>query len=231
MFSCLLAFTAAGDDCWTALRNHPAGSMTYGDAIAHEGKIFAVSLSGHIYFWDMNVYSDRPTTVPAEVQPGHVDQRPPSAGLHVRREGEGPGFLARQKVPCQARQGEWNGRGPHRAAEHPRSRRFSPRARRWRRRVADLGGDRALFVGRSYPFYAAVTCGCSGLKANSVYAADLSGHAAIVLDLRRGCAGSFEPLVHPNGGSGQLPTREDKCMQIQIGAAANYYIYHHNTIR
>ena len=54
MFDCLLAFTAAGDGCWTALRNHPEGLLTYGDAIAHEGKIFAVSSSGHVYSWDMD---------------------------------------------------------------------------------------------------------------------------------------------------------------------------------
>ena len=68
------------------------------------------------------------------------------------------------------------------------------------RRVAGLVGDRALFVGRSSPCYAAVTRGCSGLRANSVYAADLSAHAAIVLGLRQGCAGGFEPLVYPSVG-------------------------------
>ena len=146
--------------------------------------------------------SDRPATVSEEVQPGHVDQRPPSARLHVRLQGVRPGFLVRQMVPCQARQGERDGRGPHRAAEHPRSRRSAPRARRCRRRrVAGLGGDRALFVGRSYPFYAAGTRGwCSGLRANCVYAADLSAHAAIVLGLRQGCAGGFEPLAYPSVG-------------------------------
>ncbi|XP_039818793.1 uncharacterized protein LOC120681360 [Panicum virgatum] len=53
MFDCLLAFTAAGDDCWTTLRNHREGFLTYGDTIAHEGKILAVSLSGHVYSWDI----------------------------------------------------------------------------------------------------------------------------------------------------------------------------------
>jgi hypothetical protein len=69
--------------------------------------------------------------------------------------------------------------------------------------VPDLGGDHALFVGVNYPFYVAMPPRGSndngGLKANCVYAADVSGHDAVVFDMEKGCASGFEPLVYANG--------------------------------
>lgn len=64
MFSmCLLAFTAAGDECWTALANHIEGCICYADAIAHAGKIFAVSWRGDVYYWDMDGGTQDPRVV------------------------------------------------------------------------------------------------------------------------------------------------------------------------
>lgn len=67
--------------------------------------------------------------------------------------------------------------------------------------MPDLGGDHALFVGVNYPLYAAVpprgaNAAAADLRANSVYAADVSGYDAVVFDMEKACAGGFEPLVH-----------------------------------
>ncbi|KAF8660255.1 hypothetical protein HU200_057821 [Digitaria exilis] len=64
------------------------------------------------------------------------------------------------------------------------------------RRVDGIGGDHALFVGQSYPFYVTVPRGSSDLKANSVYAADLNGYVAMVFDQCQGCAGGIGPFVY-----------------------------------
>ncbi|CAL5070467.1 unnamed protein product [Urochloa decumbens] len=164
---CFLAFAAAGDERWTALKN-PAGRFVYEDTIAIEGKIFAVdsfnlapSISGQLLLVCM-----------------HVERR---VIARVNRIGGGKKMKQfHAELPSS--------HGARCISLHE----LDAGSGAWRR-VDDLGGDgdRALFVGWSYPFYAAVAplreC---YLKANNVYAADLSDHAAVVFDVQQGCADS-----------------------------------------
>lgn len=72
-------------------------------------------------------------------------------------------------------------------------------------RISDLGGgDQALFVGRTYPFYVTVPRGSEDIKPNRVYVADMSGYEAVVFHLEQGesDAAVFEPLVYPTPSEG-----------------------------
>ncbi|CAL4926239.1 unnamed protein product [Urochloa decumbens] len=213
--SCFLAFTAAGDERWTTLKKSPHAEAGYQDAIAHEGKIFAVDSDGNVYFWNMDGggASDPPTVV-----------RAPEIRQIGRRWASWPRFNLAPSVSgqrlllvCMYVERRLLIRANRVAGGEKKTPRFhtellpsSHGARSillheldgggaWRR-VDDLGGDgdRALFVGCSYPFYAAAVAPpheCSHLKANNVYAADLSGRAAVVFDLGQGCADRCGPLV------------------------------------
>ncbi|KAL6844082.1 hypothetical protein ACP4OV_025755 [Aristida adscensionis] len=72
------------------------------------------------------------------------------------------------------------------------------------RRVSGLGGDQALFVGASYPFYVTVPGGePGGIRANCVYIADMASCDAAAFDLELGEDYSFEQLNYL-GESNQL---------------------------
>ncbi|KAG2575264.1 uncharacterized protein LOC120642008 [Panicum virgatum] len=188
----LLAFTAHGDEGWTPLMN-PAGThyLKYTDAIVHNGKVVAVAESGDIYTWDMDGASAEPTLLPGpEIHHGSHGLR---RGFYLAASSAG-----QLQVVCMYGHGD--------AVKDKRRRRIvfkdqwsffashvslheldaATSAWAWRR-VRDLGGDRALFVGGNYPFYATVPPGGSNdLQADCVYVADLLGCDAAGFDLKLG---------------------------------------------
>ncbi|KAL6844453.1 hypothetical protein ACP4OV_026126 [Aristida adscensionis] len=215
-----LAFTVAGDEGWTPLRNHLQGYVAYEDAIAHGGKIFAVSWDGDVFYWSIDGGAgDHPAVVHA----------PPELRMHrwLRQSfslapssggGDGRVLVVCTYGPIGLLRGTWP--PVVRKKVHAQlafihatgallleldvARGDTDGA--WRR-VSGLdgggGGGRALFLGASYPFYVAVPPhGSNGLiRANCVYHAHMSCHDAVVFDLGKGCAGGFEPLVYPNAGN------------------------------
>ncbi|CAO2036805.1 unnamed protein product [Urochloa humidicola] len=211
----LVAFTAAAGEGnrWTLLKN-PEGIhyLRYTDVTVHNGKVLAVADSGNIYSWDMDDGADHatePTVLPGP-EVGHVSHDLMRGFFLVA----GGGQL---QVVCVC------GHGADK--DHKRvSRRvvfkdqwcFCPRRASlhelvdaagdgtWRR-VRDLGGDRALFVGDNYPFYATVPPAAGGgsnkdLQADCVYVADVIGCDAAAFDLKLGddCIYDFDRrLIYP----------------------------------
>ncbi|XP_062186052.1 uncharacterized protein LOC133889615 [Phragmites australis] len=205
-----LAFTAAGDECWTTLENHIEGYMIYKDAIFHKGKLFAVSRYGRIYVWDMDSETKDPAVVRApEIQLTHLRGRyrfnlaPSSSGqllLVLTYGGRISGKDITRLIYTEQLNFDAYGILLHE---------LDTDIGAWRR-VSDLGGDHALFlgasVGASYPFYVSVPRGSKYLKANCVYVADMSGYDAVVFNLEQGSVCGFEPLVYPVvGGPLQSP--------------------------
>ncbi|CAN6236483.1 unnamed protein product [Urochloa humidicola] len=208
--SYFLAFAAAGDERWTALKNN-LHAKAYENAIVHEGKIFAVDFRGNVSSWNMDGggANDPPSVVRApEIQTSRFALRrrfnlaPSTRGqlllvcMYVERR-----FVSTVKYVA----GGTKKPHVHMELELPSSHgarcislhELDVGSGAWRH-VDDLGGDRALFVGgTSYPFYATVVPHeCSHLKANNaVYAADLYGCPAVVFDLDQGCADSCGPRV------------------------------------
>ncbi|KAJ1273217.1 hypothetical protein BS78_06G262500 [Paspalum vaginatum] len=191
----LLATTAAGDKCWTALKNDPTASpwvdLHYMDAIVVGGKLFAVNDVGRIYTWDMMSDGAAMTTEtePTIVQGPEieVDARDydydngrrfylatSSDGrlLLMYIHGEASGGRPRQNRMCRM---VFDFRWSLCFFEHGMSLHelIDQGSTMWRR-VTDLGGDRALFLGSNYPFYvAAQQHGTEDvIKANCVYVAD-----------------------------------------------------------
>ncbi|PUZ49240.1 hypothetical protein GQ55_7G310600 [Panicum hallii var. hallii] len=189
----LLAFTAAGDKCWTALKNPAAASrldLSYMDAIVLKGKLFAVNERGRIYSWDMSSGITEPAAV---VQGPDIE-----IGRHCRR-----GFYlatsSRGQLLLICIYGDtellfkdsricsrlvfndmWSfyelGMSLHE---------LDAGSGAWRR-VTDLGGDRALFLGANYPFYITAPPGSEDLKASCVYVADMpSSYDAGIFDLKK----------------------------------------------
>ncbi|XP_062186051.1 uncharacterized protein LOC133889614 [Phragmites australis] len=201
-----LAFTAAGDECWTALKNPTGGRLRYTDCIVHEGKVVAVSENGDIFFWEM----DGKTTDPV-VQRGPEIQisYPLECRFNLATSIGGQIILV-----CMYGQSIWDRRIIMSRMVYNEQGIFHARRislheldaynRTWRH-VSGLGGERSLFLGASYPFYVTVPPGSKDLKANCVYVADMTSCDAAVFDLERGGDYSFEPLVYP-GDSTALQT-------------------------
>ncbi|KAK8456552.1 hypothetical protein SEVIR_3G036400v4 [Setaria viridis] len=191
----LLASTAAGDKCWTALKNHAASSrldLSYMDAIVLEGKLFSVNEFGRVYSWDM---MNGGTTEPAAVVQGPEIElnRHYGRGFYLATSSHGQLLLIcihgdtdslKDNRTCSRLvfDDRWS------FYEHGMSLHELDAAGggAWRR-VTDLGGDRALFLGANCPFYITVPPGSEKLKANCVYLADTpSGYDAGVFDLNKG---------------------------------------------
>ncbi|CAN6269538.1 unnamed protein product [Urochloa humidicola] len=205
----LLAYTAAGDKCWTAFKNEPLDSrslqLSYMDAIVLKEKLFAVTESGGIYCWDMT--SRGSTKPPARVQ-GPEE-------MEMSHHCYGRGFyLAASSDDRQLMliyvYGDTN------TFELKDNRVYSRLVfnDRWSfceygtsiheldagsgawRRVADLGGDRSLFLGANYPFYVDALPGSEDLKADCVYVADTpSGYDVGIFDLNKGEDGLVERVT------------------------------------
>jgi hypothetical protein len=206
----LLASTAAGDKCWTALKN-PAGSsrldLSYMDAIVLAGtKLFAVNEFGRVYSWDMT--SRGRTTEPARVVEGPEIEisRHYGRGFYLATSSHG-GQLLLISVYGDASNNLKDNRTSSRLVfddrwsfcEHGMSLHELDAAAAggaWRH-VTDLGGDRALFLGANCPFYIAVPPGSEKLKANCVYLADTpSGYDVGVFDLSKAEDGGVERLSY-----------------------------------
>ncbi|CAN6277173.1 unnamed protein product [Urochloa humidicola] len=223
----LVAFAAAagddGDDNgWTILKN-PEGVhyLRFTDVTVHNGKVLAVADSGNIYSWDMEDGADHagPTVMPGP-DVGHVSHDLMRGFFLVAASSSGGGRL--QVVCVYGHGAAKNKRGsrrvvfkdqwsfcPRRASLHE----LDAGAGTWRR-VRDLGGDRALFVGDNYPFYAAVPPGGGGgsnkdLQADCVYVADVAGCDAAAFDLKLGDEHGYDfdrRLIYPAmGDSLQMP--------------------------
>ncbi|KAJ1273218.1 hypothetical protein BS78_06G262600 [Paspalum vaginatum] len=182
----LLAFTAAGDKCWTPLKNPAGYHPQYTDVTVHKGKVLAVVESGDIYSWAMDGTAAEPTLVPGpevHVDPGF------KKGFYLAESTGG-----RLQVVCLYGQhgghkdkrmwrmvfkDQWSV-WPPRVSLHE----LDAVAGTWRR-VRDLGGDRALFVGANYPFYATVVPGESkDLQPDCIYVSDLDGSDTGIFDLK-----------------------------------------------
>ncbi|CAL5014475.1 unnamed protein product [Urochloa decumbens] len=200
----LVAFTAAaaddGNDRWTLLEN-PEGAhyLRYTDVTVHNGKVLAVADSGNIYSWDMDGGTNHaagPTVMPGP-DVGHVSHDLMRGFFLVAASSGG-----RLRVVCVYGYGAVKDKRTDRRVVFKDQWCFCPRraslheldaagAGTWRR-VRDLGGDRALFVGDNYPFYAAVPpCDSGGsnnkdLQADCVYVADVVGCDAAAFDLKLG---------------------------------------------
>jgi hypothetical protein len=187
-----LAITADGDESWTPLKEpSELGGVHYMDVTAHNGKVIAVCVYGEIYCWDMNGGTDVEFT---HLRGPEIHR---SNGDGIRRYYLATSSGGRLQVVCLY--GHNHGR-----VEDERTRRVMFKdelgffhARRatlheleddtagtWRR-VRDLGGDRALFVGGNcYPFYVTVPPGGDDLKADCVYVADMLDCNAAAFDLK-----------------------------------------------
>ncbi|KAG2569352.1 hypothetical protein PVAP13_7NG388501 [Panicum virgatum] len=186
----MLAFTANGDEGWTPLMN-PAGvhNLKFTDATVHNGKVVAVAGSGDIYSWDMEGAAAEPTLLPRVPEIHHVshDLR---RGFYLAASSAG-----QLQVVCMHGHGDVKDSRSRRIvfkdqwsffARHVSLHELDAATGAWRR-VRDLGGDRALFVGGNYPFYATVPPGGSNdLQADCVYIADLLVCDAAVFDLKLG---------------------------------------------
>ncbi|CAN6269539.1 unnamed protein product [Urochloa humidicola] len=203
-----VAFTeAAGEGSrWTLLKN-PEGVhyLRYTDVTVHNGKVLAVADSGNIYSWDMDDGTDHaaePTVLPGP-EVGHVSHDLMS-GFFLVTGGD------RLQVVCVYGHDAVKDKSVDRRVVFKDQWCFCPRraslheldaaAGAWRR-VRDLGGDRALFVGDNYPFYAAVPPGGNkDLQADCVYVADVIGCDAAAFDLKLGddCIYDFDRrLIYP----------------------------------
>ncbi|PUZ49241.1 hypothetical protein GQ55_7G310700 [Panicum hallii var. hallii] len=186
----LLAFTAHGDEGWTPLMN-PAEVhyLKYTDATVHDGKVVAVAESGDIYSWDMmDGTTTEPTLLPRpEIHHVSYDLR---RGFYLAASSGG-----QLQVVCMYGHGDVKDKRRRRIvfkdqwsffARHVSLHELDADTGAWRR-LRDLGGDRALFVGGNYPFYATVPPGGSdNLQADCVYVADLLGCDAAFFDLKLG---------------------------------------------
>ncbi|OEL18968.1 hypothetical protein BAE44_0020014 [Dichanthelium oligosanthes] len=183
----LVAFTANGDKGWTPLEN-PEGVhyLKYTDASVHNGKVVAVTESGDIYSWNMDGTAAEPTLLSGpEINVSHDLMRgfylATSTGGHLQ-------------VVCMYGYGDIKDNRSRRIVFKNQWSFFARQvslyeldapAGTWRR-VRGLGGDRALFVGSSYPFYVTVPPGGSNddLQADCVYVADLFSSDAAAFDLK-----------------------------------------------
>ncbi|CAO2036788.1 unnamed protein product [Urochloa humidicola] len=221
----LVAFTAAAGEGnrWTLLKN-PEGVhyLRYTDVTVHNGKVLAVADSGitgtgNIYSWDMDDGTDHaadPTVLPGP-DVGHVSHDLMRWFFLIAGGG-------RLQVVCVYGHDAVKDKRVDRRVVFKDQWCFCPRraslheldaAGMWRR-VRDLGGDRALFVGDNNPFYAAVPpVGGGGsnkdLQADCVYVADVIGSDAAAFDLKLGddCIYDFDRrLIYPAmGDSLQMP--------------------------
>ncbi|RLM75549.1 hypothetical protein C2845_PM15G23670 [Panicum miliaceum] len=183
----------------------------YTDTIVHNGKVVAVAESGDIYSWDM---MDGATTEPTLLS------RP---DIHVSHDLRRGFYLAassagKLQVVCMYGHGDVKDKRSRRIvfkdqwsffACHVTLHELDAATGAWRR-VSDLGGDRALFVGGNYPFYTTVPPGGSNdLQADCVYVADLLGCDAAVFDLKLGDDYNYDferRLSYPAmGDSMQMP--------------------------
>ncbi|AQL04952.1 hypothetical protein ZEAMMB73_Zm00001d046738 [Zea mays] len=178
----LLAFTAAGGggegECrWTAVKN-PATDASYMDAIVLDGKLFAVNEIGHVYSWDLDGGA---MTEPAVFR----DQRLISVANMT---------MTVKDMYNYGRMYSWDSRVWSRMVFDDRRsfhdlvmslHELDASSGRWRR-VTDFGGDRALFLWASYPFFITVRrywCG-TNLEADCVYLADTPyGYDVAIFDL------------------------------------------------
>ncbi|EES11560.1 hypothetical protein BDA96_06G267600 [Sorghum bicolor] len=198
----LVAFTAAHDERWTPLNNPPPELHSrdkYTDVIVHKGKVLAVATSGKICSWDM----DDDTTVEPKILP------PPDVDIDVDYYVKRVFYLATSsggdlQLIClfgdskDIKETRWWRIvfdfqwcfWPRRVLLHE----LNAVTDTWRR-VGDLGGDRALFVGNNYPFYIDVPRDGSKdpfLQADCVYVADLMNCDAGIFDLKLGDDFEFE---------------------------------------
>lgn len=225
----LLAFTASGGggkgECrWTALKNPAAASrsdVSYMDAIVVDGKLFAVNELGRIYSWDMDGGA---TAEPAVVQGPEIEisrhdhdhdrcafyLAASSGGGHQRLlliyiHGYDVADLYKYRGRC------WDSRVWSRLVFDDR-RSFlelgmslheldAVGGGTWRR-VTDLGGDRALFLGANYPFYVTVRRG-----RGSEDEADLEADCVYLADTPYGCDAAIFDLKKWEGGDGCIKRR------------------------
>jgi hypothetical protein len=215
----LLAFTAAGagdkgEYRWTALKNPTSASrsdVSYMDAIVLDGKLFAVNEVGRIYSWDMDGGA---TTEPAVVKGPEIDESSghdndhDRCGFYLAAASGGGGGQERLLLiyvhgydvadMYKYRGRCWDSRVWSRLVFDDRRsflelgmslHELDAGSGTWRR-VADLGGDRALFLGANYPFYVSVRRGRASedeadLEADCVYLADTPyGCDAAIFDLK-----------------------------------------------
>ena len=201
----LLAFTAAGDKCWTALKN-PVGTsrldLSYMDAIVLKEKLFAVNKGGRIYSWDMSSGTAEPAAMvqaPPEIETGRHCGR----GFYLATSSRGhlllvciygdAELLFKDTRICSRL--VFNDRWSFYELGMSLHELDAGGSGAWRR-VTDLEGDRALFVGANYPFYIAAPPGSEDLKADCVYVADApSGYDAGIFDLNKGEDGLVQRLA------------------------------------
>ncbi|CAN6250440.1 unnamed protein product [Urochloa humidicola] len=211
----LAAFTAAAGDGkrWTPLKNpEEVHYLRYTDVTVHNGKVLAVADSGNIYSWDMDDGADHaaePTVLPGP-EVGHVSHDLMRGFFLVAGGGQlqvvcvyGHGAVKDHKRVSRrvVLKDQWCF-CPRRASLHELVDAAGDGT--WRR-VRDLGGDRALFVGDNYPFYATVPPAAAGgsnkdLQADCFYVADVIGCDAAAFDLKLGddCIYDFDRrLIYP----------------------------------
>ncbi|CAL5070464.1 unnamed protein product [Urochloa decumbens] len=215
----LLAYTAAGDKSWTALKNKndPAASRFddacyyYMDTIVLKGKLFAVTGSGLMYSWDMKTSSSSGTT---EAPPAVVVRSPEEIkfsdhygqGFYLATSSAGQLLVIYVYGDINYSFGVKDNRVSSRLVLNERLsfdeygmsiHELDAGSGAWRR-VADIGEDRALFLGANYPFYINVPPGSEELiKTNCVYVADTpSGYDVGVFDLKKGKHGYVERLTY-----------------------------------
>uniref|UniRef100_A0A804R6I4 KIB1-4 beta-propeller domain-containing protein n=1 Tax=Zea mays TaxID=4577 RepID=A0A804R6I4_MAIZE len=176
----LLAFTAAGGggegECrWTAVKN-PATDASYMDAIVLDGKLFAVNEIGHVYSWDLDGGA---MTEPAVFR----DQRLISVANMTMTDMYNYGRMYSWDSRVWSRMVFDDRRSFHDLVMSLHE--LDASSGRWRR-VTDFGGDRALFLWASYPFFITVRrywCG-TNLEADCVYLADTPyGYDVAIFDL------------------------------------------------
>ncbi|KAF8660253.1 hypothetical protein HU200_057819 [Digitaria exilis] len=186
----LIAFTAAGDEGWMPLKN-PAVMryQSYADAIVFNGKVLAVTTYGDICSWDMDDTEAEPTMLqgPEEVfidpdfirvfylavsSNGEQLQVVCLYGYSDNKDTRTMRIVIKDQLCCFS---------ASRVSLHE----LDAAASTWRR-VRDLGGDRALFVGGNHPFYIAVPPGggSKDLQADWVYVANLDGYDAAAFNLK-----------------------------------------------
>ncbi|CAN6229844.1 unnamed protein product [Urochloa humidicola] len=194
----LLVITAAGEDkCWAAFKNEPVASrsLQYMDAIVLKGKLFAVTESGGIYCWDMT--SSGTTETPAMVQgPEEIEMSSHHYGRGFYLAASSDGQLLLIYIYGDTNTSELkDNRVYNRLVFNDRwsfyeygmsIHELDACSGEWRR-VADIGDDRALFLGANYPFYITVPPGSEDLTTNCVYVADTpSGYDVGIFDLKTG---------------------------------------------
>lgn len=209
----LLAFTAAGGgdkgECrWTALKN-AAADVSYMDAIALDGKLYAVDELGRLYSWDID---DGAMTEPTVVQGPENDEMSrygtDLCGFYLAASVCGQrlmlmcihGYDVARAYLYGRRSRCWDSRVWSRLVFDDRRsfcelgmslHELDAGGGSWRR-VTDLGGDRALFLGANYPFYLTVRhrFGSADLEADCVYLADTPyGYDTAIFDLKEGTGG------------------------------------------